>query len=67
MCSSAPNVILETVYLETGLQAPDLDGKIEFDDSRGCEVMWDSLTPAVVHGKVTLRCVAHHEWLAQVE
>jgi hypothetical protein len=54
------------MYAETGLQPADSNGETEFDNGRGIEVLWDSVSPALLDGKVKVRCAARHEWLAEM-
>ena len=66
-CGNAPKLVLEKVYAETHLQPADANGEIDFNGHRGIDILWDSLTPEVIDGKVTLRCAAYHVWLADMK
>ncbi|MGE5193187.1 MAG: hypothetical protein ACM3U2_11885 [Deltaproteobacteria bacterium] len=54
------------MYLETSLLPPNDRGEIDYDSASACDIMWDSMKTRVVNGKVTLRCIAHHHWHAQL-
>jgi hypothetical protein len=66
VCAADPKLILETIYAETGLQPTDSNGETEFENGRGIQVLWDSVRPALLDGKVKVRCAASHEWLAEM-
>ena|SRR5438876_11109563 len=64
-CGLDADWILETVYVMTKLAPVAWNGETDwgYDD----EVLWNSVEPKLIDGKVTLHCVEGHEWLAEMD
>jgi hypothetical protein len=61
-CGEGPSRILATVETVTRLDQLE-DGSFEFDDGA---VSWETQTPLITEGKVTLYCRHHHGYVSEL-
>jgi hypothetical protein len=66
-CGRDARYIIETVATATPLDPVDQEGRSDPDWFRGIEILWDSIRPEVVDGKVTVSCAKYHEWRADMQ
>jgi hypothetical protein len=65
-CGGDANWILETVHVMSGVYPVGENEESDWSESKR-EVLWDSVHPTLIDGKVTAHCVEEHKWLAEMK